>query len=472
MCFYDPVDPTDQTSHRLRVIRFKQVVSLAIWLAIVPSLSFGQQSKTDPYFPNAKKAVPRSDDKAKIQSNKVKPANEFIPAGEMNSKLKADNRLKPYSELNKGSSGKDSKSAVNKPPKNKFNSIPVDVGTRIKSANNRIQNTAKGDSFEPGRVLAKVGGHPIFYSDLAMEASQIIDRFIPTAPPAVKEQEKRKLVPKLLPKYINSKLMYVDVVQGLPDSANLDDIFETTSEQFDDIVVPKLMEQAKVNSPAHLDAHFRAMGSSLRKMRRSWSENELVKYMMKEKINIDPEVSHREMFDYYQENKQKFVIKAKVRWEQVMVRFNKFPSKQKAYEAIAKLGNDIYYGASFAAVAKNKSHGFKADQGGQQGWTTRGSLKDKNLDKTLFTIEPNKLSEIVQTEQGYHIVRVLERSDDGYIPFTDAQVEIRKQLVDQKKEKEFEKHLAKIRERIPVEVFEPGAMAQRQAEAPGQTKSR
>ena len=328
---------------------------------------------------------------------------------------------------------------------------------------NEIESTPAAketrESFEPTRVLARVGDQPIFVSDLSIEAMQLIDKFMPNAPPAVKQQEAKKLIPRLLPKYIQSKLLLVDAIDGLPEGANVEDIYESAGGQFDETMVPNLMKNMKVTSPAQLDAYYRNLGSSLRNVRKSWIENELVMYTMREKIQQKQEVSHREIYEVYLANKEQYSTPARVRWEQLMVRFDKFPSKSAAKKAITEMYDSVYHGAKLSAVAEKKSQGFKAKQGGQQGWTTRGSLIDKNLDKMLFTIELDKLSDVVETARGFIVIRALEREEAGFVSFETAQKEIKKKISDEKLELEFQKHIAKVKARVPVEIFEPEVVA-------------
>ncbi|MDG2013936.1 MAG: peptidylprolyl isomerase [Pirellulaceae bacterium] len=318
---------------------------------------------------------------------------------------------------------------------------------------------ASRESFEPTRVLARVGDQPIFVSDLSIEAMQLIDKFMPAAPPAVKQQEAKKLIPRLLPKYIQSKLLLVDAIDGLPEGANVEDIFESAGSQFDETMVPKLMKNMKVASPAQLDAYYRNLGSSLRSVRKSWIENELVMYTMREKIQQKQEVSHREMYEVYLANKEQYSTPARVRWEQLLVRFDKYPTKAAAKTAITEMYDSVYHGAKLSAVAEKKSQGFKAKQGGQQGWTTRGSLIDKNLDKLLFTIELDKLSDVVENARGFIVIRALEREEAGFVSFETAQKAIKKKISDEKLELEFQKHIAKVKARVPVEIFEPEVVA-------------
>jgi parvulin-like peptidyl-prolyl isomerase len=107
-------------------------------------------------------------------------------------------------------------------------------------------------------------------------------------------------------------------------------------------------------------------------------------------------------------------------------------------------------------VAKAKSDGFNAKQGGQYDWTSRGSLKTKAIDDALFSLEVGAMSQIVESETGFHIVRVLERKEAGRKPFTEVQVEIRDKLKDERLHTAQEKYLAQLRDEARIETIYTG----------------
>jgi parvulin-like peptidyl-prolyl isomerase len=115
-----------------------------------------------------------------------------------------------------------------------------------------------------------------------------------------------------------------------------------------------------------------------------------------------------------------------------MVRFDAFPTKAAAYAALAVAGNHILEGKPFAIVARESSQGSTAAQGGVQPWTKKGSLVSKQLEAALFELPVGTLSPILEDDRGFHIVRVVERRDAGRVPFTEAQVEIRKKISEQR----------------------------------------
>ena len=217
--------------------------------------------------------------------------------------------------------------------------------------------TESGDEFAPTRVLALVGGEPIFVGDMLFEINQLIVRFLPNAPEAIIERERSALIQRVLPKYIEQKMLQIDVQSELPEGANFEDIIESASSEFDDKALKQLMESAGVKSTIEFDAQLRAQGSSLRKMRKSWTVNQVVRYFLTQKIKVDSEVSHQELLSYYRDHEEDYAFKAKARWEQVMVRSDKFPSTLEAKTKIVEIGNKIAYGASLAGVAKKAPRG-------------------------------------------------------------------------------------------------------------------
>ena len=94
-----------------------------------------------------------------------------------------------------------------------------------------------------------------------------------------------------------------------------------------------------------------------------------------------------------------------------MVRIDKYRSKTDAYAAIACMGNQVLAGKPLAQVAKAQSDGPTADQGGLRDWTGKGSLVAQQLDLALFGLPVGQLSPILESESGYHIIRVVERRE-------------------------------------------------------------
>jgi parvulin-like peptidyl-prolyl isomerase len=253
----------------------------------------------------------------------------------------------------------------------------------------------------------------------------------------------------LLKQTVETKLAYLDFLRNVPPE-RLETIQEKLDEQFDETQLDKAMQKAGVNSPAELDQKLREFGSSLKKQRRAFAEQVLAREMVRQKVDPEEEVTHEEMLSYYREHEADYFVQSKARWEQLEIRFDKFPSKAEAYRALAELGNEVLRGAPFAEVARRGSHDLNAEKGGVQDWTTKGSLRAKVLDEALFSLPIGQLSTIIESDNAFHIVRVIQRQEDTVVPFEEAQVEIKEKIRKQRFREQMTAYLDKIREQTPV----------------------
>ncbi|MFC1732021.1 peptidylprolyl isomerase [candidate division KSB1 bacterium] len=68
---------------------------------------------------------------------------------------------------------------------------------------------------------------------------------------------------------------------------------------------------------------------------------------------------------------------------------------------------DLKRGASFEEIAKEKSLCPSRKKGGDLGWFGRGQMV-KEFEQAAFSTPKGQLSDVVKTQFGYHIIKVLE----------------------------------------------------------------
>lgn len=81
-------------------------------------------------------------------------------------------------------------------------------------------------------------------------------------------------------------------------------------------------------------------------------------------------------------------------------------------------------GGNFAELAKKYSEDpGSAEKGGDLGWVVRGQMLPE-FEKTVFTLKPSEISDIVTTSVGYHIIQVLEREPARVKPFDEVKASL------------------------------------------------
>lgn len=85
-------------------------------------------------------------------------------------------------------------------------------------------------------------------------------------------------------------------------------------------------------------------------------------------------------------------------------------AKQKAEDVLSKVKG----GGDFTALAKQYSQASDAASGGDLGFFTKGQLPD-NEQTAAEALQPGQVSDVIKTQYGYEILKVIEKKDDGSI---------------------------------------------------------
>jgi hypothetical protein len=293
---------------------------------------------------------------------------------------------------------------------------------------------------------------PMIEQALAPELSKLDPEMLEAQKEEI-EKRKQEFMKQALDGLIEIKLLYLDFLRSVPEDKRkevLPKVQSRAEEQFYETQLPESLKKAKVETAAELDAVLRRYGSSLEDQKRTYIERMLGRSMIGQNINREPEITHREMLDYYHQNLAKFEYSAQARWEKLTVKFDQFPTKAEAWAALGDMGNQVLRGAPFDAVARRFSQGVDAADGGYHDWTTKGSLASETLDTAIFSLPAGQLSERLEDKEGFHILRVVERRDAGCTSFREAQVEIKETLQEKRMRADITKYVAKLRTQIRV----------------------
>lgn len=317
------------------------------------------------------------------------------------------------------------------------------------AANNANSQQIDFTEFEGGTLIAVVGKEPILLGDI------IDPRKVPAHQkdhPSFEAMLRKSLTEKILKKSLSQKF-FSDQLTGKPlkERKEAEGKMKTKVTQvFYDEMLPNIMKDQKCESIDEFCTLIEKQGLTLQGLKENYAESILAQQCVRENVPNKPPVLLEEMSLYYEEHQADFQQTAKVRFQILTAMFSKYPSREEAEKAIGEMGNEVFFGTPFERVAKSKSSGMNAETGGYVDWTSQGALKSKELNEALFSIDLNGLSPIIEDANGLHIVWILERQDARLITFAEAQPDIKKKLIESKKEKLHKEFLEKVKEETAV----------------------
>lgn len=347
--------------------------------------------------------------------------------------------------------------------------------------------TADTANLEGCQVIARFDNQIVLACEVLWKVNLMLETHQERLPadrkikPEEMEEVRRELMKREVAQMVDRKLLYGEFRRNIPPE-NLPRVEQSLMEPFEQREIPELMKQLKVENQRELEQELARLGSSLDDVRKSFNEKVIAGEWARSKVKINENVSPDEMLEYYQSHLAQYEYPTQARWEELAVDKSRYAHEREAYAAIAQLGNEVWQlgkqkqvkGPAFAEVARAKSDGLTAADGGIYDWTTKGALACTAIDEALFRLEVGQMSPILDSGSAYHIVRVLERREAGRKPFTDVQIEIREALKEERMRAQLEVYLTKLRHDARVWTVFTGNIAAEvlMGKVPGETQSR
>lgn len=247
--------------------------------------------------------------------------------------------------------------------------------------------------------------------------------------PADYERFRIMMIQQQIVVYIQKKLLVERLKSGMK-AEQLKAMEGHIDEQFDR-ETEKLKMDLKVANRTELELELNKKGTTLKNVKDNFALDRLAGEAVMIKSEKPKPIERPDMLAYYQSHPDKFLVTAKVKWQQIQIsvapNVNEKVARAKLEQAIAELKK----GTPFETVAAKYSDGPTAKDGGQWDWMEKGNLQDTELEQKLFSMPLNELSPIHEckdpkrNEHSFCVVKVTARQNDGRQPFKDVQKEIR-----------------------------------------------
>ena len=320
-------------------------------------------------------------------------------------------------------------------------------------------------------MAARVGRQIILLGDILPKLRRKALQSIAEKFRQMPEQDRAKVSPQDIEKVINfivesgypdvlqEQILFALVYSDFDMSKSKDEknfLYDKLGGEFDSTVIPDMMKEFNVENVAALKKFLEEqLGSSLEKEKRLWVQEQIAKHWVSANVQrATGDCTHEEMKEFYDKNQAMFTSPAKARWQEMVVLLSKHATEQEAFKKISWMGNQVAGGAPFEKIAEVNSDGFTASKGGIWDWTTKEDLASPELVQAIFTQPLGQLStEIIKSNSGLHIVRVLERQIESVVPFIEAQGKIREEIKTLRAQRYQNEFFAELRRRYPTQII-------------------
>jgi peptidyl-prolyl cis-trans isomerase C len=209
----------------------------------------------------------------------------------------------------------------------------------------------------------------------------------------------------------------------------------------------------RTGSPENLKKALEAQGMKESELKEKIKQSLLVKGLIDRDVVSKVAVTSQDAKTYYDSHPDEFKVPERVRARHIIILVpEKSPAKVKE-EALAKIKEAqklVNKGDDFAEVAKKFSQDGAAQKGGDLGYFSQGQMVPE-FEKVAFSLKPGKVSSIVETKFGYHLIKVEDHQKAGAQGFPEVEKRLMDVLKNQKTQKELQAYVKDLTAKAKIE---------------------
>jgi len=197
-----------------------------------------------------------------------------------------------------------------------------------------------------------------------------------------------------------------------------------------------------------------AEGNSLEAVKKEIRGQMLRMRLLRREVQSKIVITDEEIGDFYDKHRQDYEGAEAVRIKQILLPVaagadNKTRESVKAQAR--QLRENISKGEPFEILAAQYSKGPAAAQGGDIGFVERGVMVPE-VEKAAFSLPAGQVSEVIETEMGFHIIAVVDKRGAGLKPLPMVRNEIKAKIEDEKVAKKYDEWMEDLRKKSFIDV--------------------
>lgn len=169
------------------------------------------------------------------------------------------------------------------------------------------------------------------------------------------------------------------------------------------------------------------------------------------KITVGP----NDAKEFYDKNPEYFKTPEMVRASHILVTVAKDATPEDKTKALAKIKDvqkKIQGGADFAEEAKAVSDCPSKEKGGDLDFFQKGQMVPA-FETAAFALKPGQMSDVVETEYGYHLIKVTDKKEAGVVAFDEIKPRIEQQIKNEKVGQQLAQYVEQLKSKAKIETL-------------------
>jgi peptidyl-prolyl cis-trans isomerase SurA len=202
-------------------------------------------------------------------------------------------------------------------------------------------------------------------------------------------------------------------------------LFDMTKMQ--DFYLENFKDQQNIKSDKELEKMLAQQGMTMTDLKNRLIEDFAPTQVIRAEVTERIAVPEQDQHAYYDAHAAEFTVPAQATVREIVIRSTDADRAAKRAQAEAVRARAAAPGADFAAIASEVSDAGTKKNGGLLGSVKKGDLS-ASLDTAAFTLPVGAVSDVIEADYGFHIVKVDARTEEQVKPFAEVQPDIEKNI--------------------------------------------
>jgi parvulin-like peptidyl-prolyl isomerase len=228
---------------------------------------------------------------------------------------------------------------------------------------------------------------------------------------------------------------------------------KVTSKEID-VAVEEVKQQNKINQE-ELEKALATEGLTLEAFKKDLEKRILRTKFVHSAVKVEQRAGEKELIEFFQKNVNQYWVNESYRPAHILFLIQQEATPEQIRgirKKSQKVLEKIKEGADFAKMAIEYSEDTSSrKEGGDLGYFKKGELLP-TLEREAMKLQVGEVSDLIRTEVGFHILKLLDRKGGEPPPFEEIKEKVQADYYEKELEKAYQQFLGKLKEKSVIEI--------------------